>query len=80
MDDESLDSLSWCALVPPLVWVPHSRVDTFTLIPNKINYKNKNRPLCARSKYVTEYTAENLKNQTAIIHYSKIKVIDSNFK
>ena len=26
VDDESLDSLGWCAMVPPLFWVPRIRV------------------------------------------------------
>ena len=26
LDDESLDSIDWCALVPPLFWVPRIRV------------------------------------------------------
>ena len=30
VDDESLDSLGWCALVPPLFWVPRIRVGLYT--------------------------------------------------
>ena len=26
VDEESLDSFGWCALVPPLFWVPRIRV------------------------------------------------------
>ena len=45
VDDESLDSLDWCALVPPLFWVPRIRVAVIIISTQHSRLAFPQRPL-----------------------------------
>ena len=41
VNDESLDTLGWCALVPPLIWVPRVRVGMSTFKKLRLQFRRE---------------------------------------